>query len=131
MDVYFTVNKDNDTDQTAWLHRLFGANVFSRVTKSGFLVAHIVENQPNDINIIHFALTLYICETPERVFFANREDPDEMLHFIRVFNVCNGKLSSDKRIQYILKITTCQWPVIYNGLTQVYCIKPEGRLHYY
>ena len=24
----FTVNKDNDTDQTEWLHRLFGANVF-------------------------------------------------------------------------------------------------------
>ena len=24
----FTVNKDNDTDQTKWLHRLFGANVF-------------------------------------------------------------------------------------------------------
>ena len=53
-------------------------------------------------------------------FFANREDPDEMLHFIRVFTVCNGKLSSDKRLQYILKITTCQWPDIYNGLTQVY-----------
>ena len=24
----FLVNKDNDTDQTEWLHRLFGANVF-------------------------------------------------------------------------------------------------------
>ena len=57
---------------------------FSRVTKSGFLVAHIVD----------------ICETTRRVFFANREDPDEMLHFIRVFTVCKGKLSSDKRIQY-------------------------------
>ena len=91
------------------LHGCTGYSVrmfFSRVTKSGFLAAHIVENQPNDINIIQFALTLYICETPKRVFFANREDPDEMLHFIRVFTVCNGKLSSDKRIQYILKITT-------------------------
>ena len=53
--------------------------------------------------MIHFALTLYICETPKRVFFANREDPDEMLHFIRVFIVCKGKQSSDKRIQYIFE----------------------------
>ena len=55
------------------LHGCTGANVFSRVTKSGFLAAHIVENKPNDINIrpICFAFTLYmyICETPKRVFF--------------------------------------------------------------
>ena len=50
--------------------------------------------------------------------FANSEDPDEkhhnaefhqgtMLHFIRVYTVCKGKKrSSDKRIQYFLKIIT-------------------------
>ena len=26
--IFFTGNEDNDTDQTEWLHRLFGANVF-------------------------------------------------------------------------------------------------------
>ena len=25
------------------------------------------------------------------ITFANREDPDEMLHFIRVYTVCKGK----------------------------------------
>ena len=40
--LFFPANKDKDTDQTARLRRQFSAFVFSRVTKSGFLAAHIV-----------------------------------------------------------------------------------------
>ena len=76
---------------------------FSRVTKSGFLVSHIV-------GISHLISILFILHEPfifvkplNEYFFLNREDPDEMLHFIRVFTVCKGKLSSDKRIQYIFE----------------------------
>ena len=35
--------------------------------------------------------------------FANKEDPDEMqhyVHFVRVYTVCKGKKTSDKRIKY-------------------------------
>ena len=73
---------------------------FSCVTKSGFLVAHIVDiSQLISILFILHEPFIFV-KPPKRVFFANREDPDEMLHFIRVFTVCKGKLSSDKRIQY-------------------------------
>ena len=80
-----------------------GCECFSRVTKSGFLVSHIVD-------ISHLISILFILHEPfifvkplNEYFFLNREDPDEMLHFIRVFTVCKGKLSSDKRIQYIFE----------------------------
>ena len=35
---------------------------------------------------------------------ANSVDPDEMLHFIRVYFVVKVKRSSDKGIQYFLKL---------------------------
>ena len=44
---------------------------------------------------------------------------------------CNGqKRSSDKRIQFFLNydVTTLN---MYNGLSQIYCIKPEGRIYQY
>ena len=76
---------------------------FSRVTKSGFLVAHIVDiSQLISILFILHEPLIFVKPLNE-FFFANREDPDEMLHFIRVFTVCKGKLSSDKRLQYIFE----------------------------
>ena len=77
---------------------------FSRVTKSGFLVAHIVDiSQLISILFILHEPFIFVKPLNEYFVFANREDPDEMLHFIRVFTVCKGKLSSYKRIQYIFE----------------------------
>ena len=49
-----------------------------------------------------------------------------MLHFIRIYTVCVGKIE-DKIIQYFFlnyKLTPVD---MYNGLSQVYCIKLEGK----
>ena len=46
----------------------------------------------------------------------------------KVYTVCKGKKSADKRIQYFLEISLTAIDVS-NGLSQVYCIKPEGRIH--
>ena len=44
--------------------------------------------------------------------------------------VCKGKKrSSDKRIQYFFKHYNMTPLDMYNRLSQVYCIKPEGRIH--
>ena len=72
---------------------------FSRVTKSGFLVAHIVDISQLITMLFLLHEPLIFVKPLNEYFFANREDPDEMLHFIRVFTVCKGKLSSDKIIQ--------------------------------
>ena len=77
---------------------------FSRVTKSGFLVAHFVDISQL-ISILFILHEPFICVKPLNEYFlqTENEDPDEMLHFIRVFTVCKGKLSSDERIQYIFE----------------------------
>ena len=55
-----------------------------------------------------------------------------MPHFISVFTVCKSKKkSSDKRIQYFLKIITGHPLIMYNGLSLVYCVKPDGIIHKY
>ena len=66
--------------------------------------------------------------------FAISEDPDEMimLHFITFYTVCKGKKrSGDKRIQSFLENYNRTPLYMYNGLSHVYCIKPEGRIHWY
>ena len=60
---------------------------------------------------------------------ANIVDPDEMqhimLHFIRVYTVCKGKTRySDKRIHFLKKIYNLTPLDMYDGLYQVYCIRP-------
>ena len=76
---------------------------FSRVTKSGFLVAHIVDiSQLIPILFILHEPVIFVKPLNE-YFLQTEKNPDEMLHFIRVFTVCKGKLSSDKRIQYIFE----------------------------
>ena len=57
--------------------------------------------------------------------FANSEDPDDMLHFIWVYTVRNGR-KIFKIIQYCIENYNLTPIDMYNGLSQVYCIKPEG-----
>ena len=54
-----------------------------------------------------------------------------MAHFIRVYNVCNlGKKDLQTIIYSIfLKKFNLTAVDMYNRLSQVYCIKQEGRLH--
>ena len=53
-----------------------------------------------------------------------------MQHFIKVYTVCKGK----KDIQAKQTIFWGKYNLtpldMYNALSQVYCIKPEGRIHY-
>ena len=76
-------------------------------------------------------LTLYIRETPKQVLLQTLKTLMKCLimwHFIRVYSVFKVKLSSDKK--YILtKNYNLTPPDMYNGLSQVYCIKPEGKTH--
>ena len=57
------------------------------------------------------------------------EDPDEMPHY-EAFHQSTLLLLDKNTQKYIifLEIITCD-PSIYNGPSQVYCIKPEGRIH--
>ena len=64
--------------------------------------------------------------------FANSENQDEMqhntafsrLHFIRVYTVCKVKKNTMLFENYYLAPLK-----IYNGLSQVHCIKPDGLIH--
>ena len=53
-----------------------------------------------------------------------------MRHFIRVYTVCKvNKILRQKNIFFLNYNPT---PLdMYNGLSEVYCIKPEGKIHYY
>ena len=63
---------------------------------------------------------------------ANSENKDEMqhntafsrLHFIRVYTVCKVKKEYNVFEKYNLAPLK-----LYNGLFQVYCIKPDGLIH--
>ena len=65
--------------------------------------------------------------------FINSEDPDEMLHYAAfhqgLYCLLGKKIFRQKKT-LLLKTITCvpryvQWPF------QVYCIKPEGKIHLY
>ena len=52
-----------------------------------------------------------------------------MWHFIRVYIVCLDKKVFRER-NLILFGNLNLWPLkLFNGPSQVYCIKPEGRIH--
>ena len=76
---------------------------FSRVTKSGFLVAHFVDISQL-ISILFILHEPFIFVKPLNVYFLQTEKT-QMKCFILsgYFTVCKGKLSSDKRIQYIFE----------------------------
>ena len=50
------------------------------------------------------------------------------LHFIRFYSVCKGQkdLQTKKYNFFNYNLTSID---MVNGLSQVYCIKPEGRIH--
>ena len=68
---------------------------------------------------------------------TSRDDPDIMqqsasfitakCYIIRVYTVCKAKKkrTTDKRIQYFFENYNLTPLDMYNGLSQVYCIKPE------
>ena len=73
--------------------------------------------------------------------FTNSIDPDKnaafhqgrkVRHFIRVYTVCKGKKDLQTKIYNIFFFNYNLAPLdMYNGLSQVYCIKSEGRIHKY
>ena len=76
-------------------------------------------------------ITLCIRETPKGVLLHTVKTQmkcSKMLHFIRVYTVCKGKkdLQTKKYILFNFNLTPLD---IYNGLSQVNCFKPEGRIH--
>ena len=55
-----------------------------------------------------------------------------MLHFIRVFTAFKGKKNLQTNFFFSSKLIYNLIPLdMFNGLARVYCIKPEGRIHYY
>ena len=69
-------------------------------------------------------LTLCIPETPKRVLLQTVKTQmkcSKMLHFTRVYTVCKGK--KDLQTKEYNNLTPLD---MYNGLSQAYCIKPEG-----
>ena len=67
--------------------------------------------------------------------FTNSEDPDEMQHNAAFHQglqsslLVKVKISSEKRIQFFFSNYNLITLDMYNGLTQVYYIKLEGRIH--
>ena len=76
-------------------------------------------------------LTLLIRDTPKGVLLQTAKTLMKysiMLHFIRVYTVCRGK----NDLQKIYNIFFNYNPTLldmYNGLSQVCCFKPDGRVY--
>ena len=60
--------------------------------------------------------------------FANSEDPECCISSVSTLFVMVKKRSSDK-IQFFKNNNPTPLD-LYNGLSQVYCIKPDGKIHY-
>ena len=54
-----------------------------------------------------------------------------MGHFIRIYTVCSGKKSTDKKNAIFLENYNMTPLDMYHGLSQVYFIKSAGRIHQY
>ena len=79
---------------------------------------------------LNCSIALCIRENPKRVLLQTVKTQMKcsiMLHFMGVYTVCNGK-KKEKIFFENQHLTSLD---MYNGLSQVYCIKPEGRIHYY
>ena len=65
--------------------------------------------------------------------FTNSEDPDEMPHLAEFHQglhfLLKSKRSLDQNISFFLNRTS--HPKIYNGPSQLNCIRIEGRTHLY
>ena len=119
--------------QTFLCHR------FSRVIKSDFLEARspIVEFTYLHVVLypyLYFALPFVFGETPKRVLLQTVKAKMK-LHFIRLYTACKDKTINRrrKRINFGFLFLKLQPDTLdmYNGLSQVHCINPEGRIHKY
>ena len=91
---------------------------FSRVTKSGFLAAHIVDISQL-ISILFILHEPFIFVKPLNEYFLQTEKT-QMKCCILSGSLLSVKVNylQTKEYNIFLKITTCQQPDIYNGLTQ-------------
>ena len=62
---------------------------------------------------------------------TNGVDPDEMQHFIRVHTVYKDKNAFQTKNTIFFENYNLTPLDMYNGLSQVCCIKLEGRIHKY
>ena len=80
-------------------------------------------------------LILCIWETPKQVLLQTVKTQIQcciMRHFIWVYIACYGKTDNQtKRIQYFFLNYNLTPLDMYNGLSQVYCLKPVGRILLY
>ena len=66
------------------------------------------------------------------ISFANSEDPDKMQHNAAFYQDirCKGKKNIFRQKNTIFFFNYNLTPLdMYNGISQVYCIKPEGIIH--
>ena len=67
--------------------------------------------------------------------FINSEDPDEMPNYAAfhqgLYCLLGKKRSSYKKKHTTFKNYNLTPQGIYSGLSKVYCIKPEGKIHLY
>ena len=80
---------------------------------------------------MYIQLTLCIQETPKQVLLLTVKTWMKcsiILHFIRIYTVCKGKkdLRQKNTISFNYNLTPLD---MYNGLSQGYCIKLEGRIY--
>ena len=116
---------------------------FLHVTKSGFLEARslIVDitylSVDLLISVFYIFITFCIRETPKRVLIQTVKAKMKCkLHFIRLYTACKdtrktivGKI----HFVFLFLFEKLQPDTLdmYNGLSQVHCFKPEGRIHQY
>ena len=60
--------------------------------------------------------------------FANSEEPDEMQHHAAFHQGLHFFHKKEHTFFFNYNLTPLD---MYNGLSQVYCIEPEGRIHQY
>ena len=101
------------------------------MSKINFELANISKNLGSNF----YGFTGYIKPCLSFVFVkhltcnnTNSEDPDEMLHFIRVYTVCKGKKDLQTKENNIFANYDLTPLSMYNGLSLCY-IKPEGKIH--
>ena len=87
------------------------------------------------ISVFYFFITFCIRETPKRVLIQTVKA--KMNNCISLGSILRVKIkrSSEKRIHFVflflLEKLQPDTLDMYNGLSQVHCIKPEGRIHQY
>ena len=83
----------------------------------------------------------FVCQQPNLLYsgnpltsiFANSEDPDEMQHNAAfhqgLHSICKGKKDLQEKKTIYLENNDLTPLGMHNGLSQLYYIKQEGRIH--